>query len=197
MAEKLRREAANRPTNQLSPIPAEHLLTLLQTRFEKHLSRHAGLAWPNVRAKLQAHPEKLWSLQEMERTGGEPDLVALDQTTGEFVFYDCSPETPSGRRSLCYDHQALESRKQNRPAGSAQHMAATMGIVLLNEQQYRHLQSLGEFDTKTSSWIETPPRIRKLGGALFGDRRYDTVFVYHNGAESYFGARAFRASLRV
>jgi hypothetical protein len=161
------------------------------------MNRHEGLAWAQVQTKLEAGAEKLWSLNEMERTGGEPDVVGQDERTGEYIFYDCSAESPKGRRSVCYDREALQSRKQHKPENNALDMAAAMGIELLTEEQYRELQRLGEFDTKTSSWIRTPPRIRKLGGALFCDRRYDTVFVYHNGAESYYAARAFRGSLRV
>ena len=161
------------------------------------MNRHEGLAWAQVQTKLAASAEKLWSLNEMERTGGEPDVVGHDEGTGEYIFYDCSAESPNGRRSLCYDREALESRKHHKPKDSALGMAAAMGIELLTEEQYRELQQLGEFDTKTSSWIRTPSRIRKLGGALFCDRRYNTVFVYHNGAESYYAARAFRGSLRV
>src|SRR5688572_10466759 len=173
------------------------LLDVLKARFEKNTKRHEGLPWARVQTRLEAAPEKLWSLSEMERTGGEPDVVGQDASTGECVFYDCSAESPKGRRSLCYDRDALESRKEHKPANSALDVAAAMGVELLTEEQYRELQRLGEFDTKTSSWIATPSRIRKLGGALFCDRRYDTVFVYHNGAESYYAARAFRGSLRV
>ena len=173
------------------------LLKILQTRFEGNMHRHKGLSWVAVQARLEANPEKLWSLSEMKRTGGEPDVVGYDQTTGECLFYDCSAESPAGRRSVCYDHQALEDRKANKPQDSAMHMAATMGIELLSEEEYRALQKLGEFDLKTSSWIKTPAEIRKLGGALFCDRRYDHVFLYHNGAESYYAARGFRGSLRV
>jgi hypothetical protein len=161
------------------------------------MRRHQGIAWAQAQAKLESSSEKLWSLNEMERTGGEPDLVGYDERTGEFLFVDCSDQSPEGRRSLCFDREALDSRKQNKPANSAQDMAAAMGVALLTEEQYRHLQTLGKFDTKTSSWIQTPEAIRKLGGALFCDRRYDTVFVYHNGAESYYAARGFRASVRV
>jgi len=182
----------------------EYLLTTLQARFEKNMRRHKGLEWSKVQARLkaclsgrQAHPEKLWALNEMEKTGGEPDVVGNDKKTGEYIFYDCSPETPKGRRSICYDHEALESRKQHKPENSAMGMAEDMGVEILTEQQYRELQQLGEFDTKTSSWVKTPSDIRKLGGALFCDRRYNHVFVYHNGAESYYAARAFRSSLRV
>ncbi len=175
----------------------DELLATLRTRFEKNMHRHRGLDWARVQAKLEADGKKLRSLAEMESTGGEPDVVGFDKRTGEFVFYDCSPESPKGRRSLCYDREALESRKQNKPANNAVDVAAAMGVELLTEEQYRDLQKLGEFDTKTSSWVHTPARIRKLGGALFCDRRYDTVFVYHNGAESYYAARGFRGSLRV
>jgi hypothetical protein len=181
----------------LSPKQREQLLGALQARFEKHRNRHEGLAWDRVQTRLAASPEKLWSLNEMERTGGEPDVAGRDETTGEFLFCDCSAESPKGRRSLCYDRAALESRKEHKPANSALDVAAAMGIELLTEEQYRELQRLEAFDTKTSSWIRTPSTIRKLGGALFCDRRYDTVFVYHNGAESYYAARAFRGSLRV
>ena len=175
----------------------EELLRALQARFEKNMNRHQGLEWAKVRAKLEANPEKLWSLNEMERTGGEPDVVGYDKKTGEYIFYDCSAESPKGRRSVCYDREALESRKEHKPEDNAIDMAASMGIELLTEEQYRELQKLGNFDTKTSSWVKTPAEIRKLGGALFCDRRYEHVFVYHNGAESYYGARGFRGSLRV
>ena len=173
------------------------LLRVLKARFEKNVDRHRGLEWVAVQAKLESNPEKLRSLNEMERTGGEPDVVGHDRATGEYVFYDCSAESPEGRRSLCYDREALESRKKNKPEDSAMNMAAAMGVELLTEEQYRELQKLGEFDTKTSSWVQTPAKIRGLGGATFCDRRYDTVFVYHNGAESYYAARGFRGSLRV
>ena len=182
---------------RLSSEQTEQLLTALKARFEKSMSRHKGLEWAGVRAKLEANPGKLWSLNEMERTGGEPDVVGHDAVSGEYIFYDCSAESPKGRRNVCYDREALESRKEHKPADSALDMAAAMGIEILTEEQYRELQRLGEFDTKTSSWVKTPAHIRKLGGALFCDRRYDTVFVYHNGAESYYGARAFRGSLKV
>ena len=181
----------------LSLTQREELLRTLKTRFEKNMNRHKGLAWADVQAKLEAHPEKLWSLNEMERTGGEPDVVGYDKKTGEFIFYDCAEESPKGRRSLCYDREALDARKENKPKGNAIEMASAMGIEPLTEEQYRELQKLGEFDTKTSSWVKTPSDVRKLGGALFCDRRFDTVFVYHNGAESYYAARAFRGSLRV
>ena len=181
----------------LSPERRAELLRTLRARFEKNMIRHKGLAWAEVQAKLEANPEKLWSLNEMERTGGEPDVVGHDKGTGEFIVRDCSAESPKGRRSICYDREALESRKENKPRDNALDMAAAMGIELLTEEQYRELQKLGNFDTKTSSWVETPADIRKLGGALFCDRRYDTVFVYHNGAESYYAARGFRGSLRA
>ena len=175
----------------------EELLSALQARFERNMNRHKGLEWAKVQTKLEANAEKLWSLNEMERTGGEPDVVGYDKKTGEYIFYDCSAESPSGRRSVCYDREALESRKEHKPKDSAIGMATAMGIELLTEAQYRELQKLGNFDLKTSSWVKTPADIRKLGGALFCDRRYDTVFVYHNGAESYYAARGFRGSLRV
>ena len=175
----------------------EELLGALKARFEKNMNRHKGLEWAKVQAKLEATHEKLWSLNEMERTGGEPDVVGYDKKTGEYIFYDCSAESPTGRRSVCYDGEALESRKENKPKTSAMDMAAAMGIELLTEEQYRELQQLGNFDTKTSSWVKTPSEIRKLGGALFCDRRYDHVFLYHNGAESYYAARGFRGSLSV
>jgi hypothetical protein len=182
---------------QLSPQQREELLRALRARFEKNINRHKGLEWAKVQAKLEANIEKLWSLHEMERTGGEPDVVGHDKKTGEYIFYDCSAESPKGRRSLCYDREALESRKEHKPENNAIDMAAAMGIELLTEEQYRELQKLGDFDTKTSSWVKTPSGIRKLGGALFCDRRYDNVFVYHNGAESYYAARGFRGSLRA
>src|SRR5262245_43319950 len=181
----------------LSKKQNEELLKALKARFEKNMNRHKGLEWPKVQARLEANANKLWSLNEMERTGGEPDVVGQDKKTGEYIFYDCSAESPKGRRSVCYDREALESRKEHKPKDSALDMAAAMGIELLTEEQYRELQKLGNFDAKTSSWVITPSHIRKLGGALFCDRRYDTVFVYHNGAESYYGARAFRGSLKV
>jgi hypothetical protein len=173
------------------------LLLILKTRFEKNMPRHQGLDWANVQAKIEANPEKLWSLNEMEETGGEPDVVGHDIKTGEYLFYDCAAESPKGRRSVCYDHEALESRKEYKPGNSAAGMAEEIGIELLSEAEYRELQSLGHFDSKTSSWLATPPEIRKLGGAIFGDYRFGRVFVYHNGAESYYAARGFRGSLRV
>ena len=175
----------------------EELLRALKTRFEKHTNRHKGVEWTKVLAKLEAAPEKLRALNEMERTGGEPDVVGYDKKTGEYIFIDCSAQSPAGRRSLCYDRDGLESRKEHQPESSVIDMAAAMGVELLTEEQYRELQTLGEFDTKTSSWVKTPTDIRKLGGALFADRRYGAVFVYHNGASAYFGARGFRGSLRV
>jgi hypothetical protein len=182
---------------KLSPEQREELIKALKARFEKNMNRHKGLEWAKVQAKLQANPEKLWSLNEMETTGGEPDVVGSNKKTGQYVFYDCSAESPKGRRSVCYDREALDSRKEHKPENNAIDMAAAMGIELLSEEQYRELQKLGNFDTKTSSWIKTPSEIRKLGGAIFCDRRYDHVFVYHNGAESYYAARGFRGSLRV
>lgn len=187
----------NSNKKDLSPKQREELLGALKARFEKNRNRHKDLEWPKVQAKLEAHPEKLWSLSEMERTGGEPDVVGHDKKTGEYIFYDCSAESPKGRRSACYDREGLESRKEHKPENNAIDMAAAMGIELLTEEQYRELQTLGEFDLKTSSWLKTPSEIRKLGGALFGDRRYDHVFVYHNGAPSYYAARGFRGSLRI
>jgi hypothetical protein len=175
----------------------EELLKVLKARFEKNMNRHKGLEWAKVQARLEANTEKLRSLSEMEETGGEPDVVGHDKKTGEYIFCDCSAESPKGRRSTCYDREGLESRKENKPEGNAVDMAAAMGIELLSEDQYRELQKLGDFDEKTSSWVKTPPDIRKLGGALFCDRRYGNVFVYHNGAQSYYGARGFRGSLRV
>jgi hypothetical protein len=182
---------------ELSPKQREELLSTLKARFEKNMNRHKGLEWPKVQAKLEANTEKLWSLNEMETTGGEPDVVGHDKKTGEYIFYDCSAESPKGRRSLCYDREALDARKENKPANNATDVAASIGIEILSEEQYRELQKLGTFDTKTSSWVKTPPAIRKLGGAIFCDRRYDHVFVYHNGAESYYAARGFRGLLRV
>jgi len=181
----------------LSPEQREELLSALKARFEKNMNRHKGLEWAKVQAKLEANPEKLWSLNEMERTGGEPDVVGHDKKTGEYIFYDCSAESPTGRRSVCYDREALESRKEHKPGNSATDMAATMGIELLTEEQYRELQKLGKFDAKTSSWVKTPPDIRKLGGAIYCDYRYGHVFTGHNGAESYYAARGFRGLLRV
>lgn len=187
----------NTTQKKLSAGQSQELIATLKARFEKNTQRHKGLRWEAVEARLQAHPARLWSLMEMENTGGEPDVTGFDKKTGEYTFIDCSAESPKGRRSLCYDREAHQSRKEHKPAGSAMEAAAAMGIELLTEAQYRDLQQLGEFDTKTSSWIETPADIRKLGGALFCDRRYDTVFVYHNGAESYYAARGFRGSLKV
>ena len=182
---------------ELSPVQREELLRVLKARFEKNVNRHKGLEWAEIQAKLEADIEKLWSLNEMERTGGEPDVVAQDKKTGEYIFYDCSAESPKGRINICYDGEALASRKEHKPANSAIDMAAAMGIELLTEEQYRELQKLGKFDSKTSSWVKTPSDIRKLGGAIFCDRRYENVFMYHNGAESYYSARAFRGSLRI
>ena len=182
---------------ELSPEQREHLLRALKARFEKKMNRHQGLEWAAVEARLEADAEKLWSLNEMESTGGEPDVVGHDEKTGEYIFYDCSAESPKGRRSICYDREALQSRKEHKPADSAVGMAAAMGIEVLTEEQYRELQKLGHFDTKTSSWIKTPSEIRKLGGAIFADFRYGTVFVYHNGADSYYASRGFRGSLKV
>ena len=182
---------------QLSPGQRENLLAALQTRFENNMAHHRGLEWAKVKARLEAHPEKLWSLHEMEKTGGEPDVVGQDKKTDEYVFFDCSAQTPEGRVSLCYDDEALESRKEHKPKGSAVAMATAIGVELLSEEEYFELQKLGEFDTKRSSWIKTPPEIRKLGGALYCDRRYGRVFVGHNGADSYYSGRAFRGSLRV
>ncbi len=182
---------------ELSSKQREELLKTLKARFEKNMNRHKGLEWAKVQAKLEANNEKLWSLNEMERTGGEPDVVGFDKKKGEYIFYDCSAESPKGRRSLCYDGEALESRKEHKPKNNAIDMSSAMGIDLLTEQEYRELQKLGDFDTKTSSWVKTPSHIRRLGGAIFCDRRYDTVFMYHNGAESYYAARGFRGSLRV
>ena len=181
----------------LSPAQRDELLGILKVRFEKNMDRHKGLDWSRVQARLEANTERLWSLNEMERTGGEPDVVGHDKKTGEYVFYDCSAESPKGRRSICYDREALAARKENKPKDSAINMALAIGIELLTEDQYRELQKLGEFDLKTSSWVQTPSEIRKLGGALFCDRRYDTVFLYHNGADSYYAARGFRGSLKV
>ena len=182
---------------ELSLEQSEELVRTLKARFEKNMNRHKGIEWAKVQAKLEAKAKQLWSLNEMERTGGEPDVVGFDKKTGEYHFYDCSAESPKGRRSVCYDREALEARKEHKPKDSAMDMAAAIGIELLTEEQYRELQKLGDFDTKTSSWVKTPSEIRKLGGALYCDRRYNHVFVYHNGAESYYGARAFRGLLRV
>jgi hypothetical protein len=190
-------QAPKRNKKELSGEQRKKLLGALKARFEQNMNRHQGLEWAQVQARLDANAEKLWSLSEMERTGGEPDVVADDKKTGEYIFYDCSAESPKDRRSLCYDREALDSRKENKPKGNAVDMAAAMGVELLTEEQYRGLQKLGEFDTKTSSWVKTPPAVRKLGGALFCDRRFDTVFLYHNGAESYYAGRAFRGWLRV
>jgi hypothetical protein len=184
-------------TKQLSPEQCEELLSILKVRFDKNMKRHKSLEWPKVQAKLEVNPEKPWSLNEMERTGGEPDVVGLDKQSGEYIFYDCSAESPKSRRSLCYDRDALNSRKEYKPENSVIDIADAMGIDLLTEEQYRELQKLGTFDLKTSSWVKTPANIRNLGGAIFCDRRYDTVFLYHNGAESYYAARGFRGSLRV
>jgi hypothetical protein len=182
---------------ELSPKQREELLRVLQARFQTNMTRHKGLEWAEVEAKLEANAEKLWSLSEMEKTDGEPDVVGHDKKTGEYIFYDCSAESPKDRRSLCYDREALDARKENKPKGNAVEMATALGIELLTEEQYRELQKLGEFDTKTSSWVKTPLEVRKLGGALFCDRRFNTVFTYHNGAESYYAARGFRGSLKV
>ncbi len=181
----------------MPPEQAEALIGVLHARFEKNMRLHERLAWAQVQAQLEAHPDKLWTLSEMERTGGEPDAVGLDEKTGEVIFFDCAPESPAGRRSTCYDQEALDTRKANKPETSAMQMAAEMGITLLDEEEYHLLQSLGEFDLKTSSWLKTPANVRKLGGAIFGDRRYGRVFIYHNGADSYYGARGFRGSVRV
>ena len=181
----------------LSPKRAEELLRVLAARFEQNMNRHKGLEWAELKQRLATHPEKLWSLGEMERTGGEPDLVGRDEKTGEYIFCDCSAESPTGRRSLCYDREGLESRKEHKPENTAVDLSATMGVELLTEAQYRELQELGEFDAKTSSWVKAPADIRELGGALFCDRRYNRVFVYHNGAQSYYGGRGFRAALKV
>ena len=182
---------------KLSPEKSDELLGTLQARFEKNMARHQGLEWAKVKAKVEANPEKLWSLNEMEESGGEPDVVGQDQKTGEFILFDCSPESPKGRVAVCYDREGLESRKEHKPANNAVDLAAAMGIELMTEEEYRELQTLGKFDMKTSSWLKTPAEMRKLGGALFGDRRFGRVFFYHNGAQSYYSARAFRGSLRV
>lgn len=187
----------NRRAKELSPKQSEALLDVLRSRFDGNKDRHKGLEWASVEVRLMSHPDKLWSLNEMERSGGEPDVVGRDKASGEFLFVDCSPESPSGRRSLCYDRQALNARKEHKPKNCAVDVATAMGVEILTEEEYRNLQKLGEFDTKTSSWIQTPSAIRKLGGALFCDRRYDAVFVYHNGADSYYAARGFRCLLRV
>jgi Protein of unknown function (DUF4256) len=190
----------NKTRSTKRDLPAKQrteLLTTLKTRFENNMDRHKGLEWTKVQARLEANPEKLWSLNEMENTGGEPDVVGFDKKTGEYIFYDCAAESPKGRRSLCYDREALDARKEHKPKDSAIDMAAAMGIEILTEEQYRELQKLGSFDTKTSSWVKTLPEIRKLGGALFCDRRYNTVFLYHNGADSYYAARGFRGSLKI
>ncbi|MBD8500433.1 DUF4256 domain-containing protein [Paenibacillus arenosi] len=189
---------SNNTSNKELPLEQrEELLKVLKARFDKNMDRHSDLEWANVQAKLEANPDKLWSLYEMEKTEGEPDVVGYDTQSGEYTFYDCSKESPKGRRSICYDLEALESRKQHKPENNAIDMAAGMGVELLTEDQYRELQKLGNFDLKTSSWVQTPDQIRKLGGAIFCDRRYDTVFVYHNGADSYYAARGFRGSLKV
>jgi hypothetical protein len=194
---KTMHQPLKRNKKELSPEQRKELLAALKTRFEKNMNRHKGLEWAQVQAKLEANAEKLRSINEMERTGGEPDVVGHDKNTDEYISYDCSPESPKDRRSLCYDREALDSRKENKPKGNAMEMADAMGIELLTEEQYRGLQKLGDFDEKTSSWVRTPSAIRKLSGALFCDRRFDTVFLYHNGAESYYAARAFRGWLRV
>jgi len=190
-------QRSNSTKKNLSPAQRAELLRALKARFEKNMNRHKGLEWAQIQAKLEANAEKLWSLNEMERSGGEPDVVGHDKKTGEYIFYDCAAESPKNRRSVCYDGEALASRKEHKPADSAVDMATAMGIELLTEEEYRELQKLGNFDTKTSSWVKTPSDIRKLGGAIFCDRRYNTVFVYHNGAESYYAGRAFRGWLRV
>jgi hypothetical protein len=187
----------DRNKKELSPAQLEALFSTLKTRFENNMNRHQGLEWAKVQAKLEAQTEKLWSLNEMERTGGEPDVVGFDKKTGEYIFYDCSAESPKGRRSLCYDRDGQESRKEHKPESNAIDMAAAMGIELLTEEQYRELQKLGNFDTKTSSWLKTPSEIRNFGGALYGDYRYGRVFIYHNGAPSYYAARGFRGALRI
>jgi Protein of unknown function (DUF4256) len=188
---------AAKAKRELSPAQREELLTALRARFDKNSGRHEGIEWTKVKAKLEASPEKLFSLTEMEKTGGEPDVVGQDKKTGEYIFFDCSPESPKDRRSFCYDREALDSRKEAKPKNSAMDLAAAMGVELLTEEQYKDLQKLGPFDTKTSSWLQTPSDVRRLGGAIFGDRRFDRVFVYHNGAESYYAGRGFRGSLRV
>lgn len=188
---------ATKSRKTLGPGQRDELLATMRARFEEHMHRHRGLQWDDVRLRLESDPDKLWSLNEMERSGGEPDVIGQDEKTGEYLFVDCSAESPTGRRSVCYDRQALESRKKHRPEASAVELAAAMGTVLLTEDEYRRLQELGEFDTKTSSWLQTPPDIRRLGGAIFGDYRFGAVWVYHNGAESYYAARGFRCVLRV
>lgn len=190
-------ENINNSIKELSLEQREELLKVLKIRFEKNMNFHKGIEWSEVQEKLETNTEKLWSLNQMEETGGEPDVIGYDKETGEYIFCDCSAESPKGRRSICYDHEALESRKENKPQNSAMNMADEMGIELLTEEQYRVLQRLGNFDTKTSSWVKTPDNIRKLGGAVFCDRRYDTVFLYHNGAESYYGSRGFRGILKI
>lgn len=187
----------NNDKRALSPQQTAELLGLLKTRFDNHMQRHTGINWTDLQRKLEAAPEKLWTLNEMEFTGGEPDVVGFDDATGEYIFFDCAPESPKGRRSICYDRAAWEARKEHKPENTAMDMADEMGVEILNEEQYRHLQTLGSFDLKTSSWIKTPADIRKLGGAIFCDRRYNTVFTYHNGADSYYAARGFRAVLKV
>jgi len=190
-------EPINNNKKELSPEQRDELVGILKTRFEKNMNRHHDLKWTDIQARLDEYPEKLWSLNEMERTGGEPDMVGQDPSSGEYIFFDCSPETPNERRNICYDRKALEDRKKFKPENSAMDMANSMGIELLSQEQYQHLQKLGKFDTKTSSWLMAPTNIRKLGGALFGDRRYDHVFLYHNGADSYYAVRGFRGVLRV
>jgi hypothetical protein len=197
MKENRRAKIEMQRAKDLTAKRRKELLGALKARFEQNMNRHKGLAWAKVQAKLEANSEKLWALNEMERTGGEPDVVGYDKRTGEYIFYDCSAESPQGRRNVCYDREALDSRKEFKPQDTALDMAAAMGIELLTEKQYRELQKLGNFDTKTSSWLKTPSEIRRLGGAIFADRRYDHVFVYHNGASSYYGARGFRGSLSV
>jgi hypothetical protein len=186
-----------RTAKDINAEQREELFSVLKTRFEKNMDRHEGLEWAKIQAKLEAYPEKLWSLYEMGRTGGEPDVISYDEKTGKYIFVDCSAESPTDRRNVCYDREALEARKVAKPRNSALDLASEMGIEILTENEYRDLQKLGNFDTKTSSWLKTPPAIRKLGGAIFGDRRYDHVFIYHNGADSYYAARGFRGSLRV
>ncbi len=194
---KTMQQSLKKNKKELSAEQRKELLGVLKVRFEKNMNRHKGLAWADVQARLEARAEKLWPLSEMERTGGEPDVVGQDKKTGEYIFYDCSEDSPKGRRSFCYDREALDSRKEHKPKDSAVNMAEAMGIELLTEEEYRGLQKLGEFDLKTSSWVKTPAEVRKLGGALFCDRRFNTVFVYHNGAESYYAGRAFRGSVKV